>query len=58
MSRKRTDFRALQARRERAIARPELREPSRSAPVDRALIDAAIAAGRIIKIPSRRTRRP
>lgn len=55
MSRRRTDFRALQARRDAALERPELRrEPKPAAPDPRA-IAAAIAAGKFTRIaPGRR----
>lgn len=54
MTRKRTDFRALQARRDDALRRPELNRPGRPKPVDPSLIAAAVAAGRFTKLPVKR----
>ena len=54
MSRKRTDFRALKARRDAAMARPELSGTrAETVIVDEVepMIKAAIAAGRITKVP-------
>jgi len=56
MTRKRTDFRALQARRDDALRRPELNRPGRPKPVDPSLIAAAVAAGRFTKLPAKRGR--
>lgn len=46
-----TDFRGLRARRERALARPELRLEPKPRPVPAAEIEAAIAAGRFQRLP-------
>jgi hypothetical protein len=56
MTRRRTDFKLLKVKRDKALHRPELTEAARSQPVDRALIAAAIAAGRYTKLPTRKTR--
>lgn len=51
MSSRRTDFRALRARRDAALERPELmRAPKPTAPDPRS-IAAAIAAGKFTKVP-------
>lgn len=56
MTSRRTDFKLLKVKRERALHRPELTEGGRPQPVDRALIAAAVAAGRYTKIPTRKPR--
>lgn len=54
-TRKRTDFRALQARRDAALARPELRLAPKPE-VDAEAVAAAIAAGKLTRVPARRRR--
>lgn len=57
MARRKTDYRALQARRDAALARPELRQPrARPEPIDAAMIAALTAAGRFTKLPPQRRR--
>lgn len=56
MTRRRTDFKLLKAKREKALHRPELVDADRPQPIDRALIAAAVAAGRYTKIPTRKRR--
>ena len=54
MSRKRTDFRSLRARREAALQRPELKErvPRLEDDVEtRRLIDEAVARGVVTRCP-------
>lgn len=53
MSRRKTDFRALKARRDAAMTRPELRGEPKHA-VDEAAIAEAIKAGRYTKIPAKK----
>lgn len=55
MSKRRTDFRTLKARRDAAIARPELRL-GRKPTLDADQVTAAIAAGKLTKVPARRRR--
>jgi len=55
MSKKRSDFRALRARREAALDRPELRQV-KAEKLSTAAIEAAIAAGRLTKLPPKRRR--
>lgn len=58
MSKRRTDFRALKARRDTAMARNELLLTTPKAPpVDPGMIAAAIAAGKLTKVPPQRPRR-
>ena len=55
---KKTDFRALQARRNASLARPELRAGSKPTPVPAPEIAAAIEAGKLTRLPpGKRTRR-
>lgn len=51
MARKKTDFRALKARRDSALARTELRRPETRPTLDSAEVEAAIAAGKITRLP-------
>jgi len=52
---RRTDFRALRAKRECALARPEMSmETIRREPVSQDQIRAAIAAGKLTRIPAKR----
>lgn len=53
MSYRKTDFRALQARRALAMERPELRIEPKPV-IDAALVAAAVAAGRLVRIPAKR----
>jgi hypothetical protein len=55
-SAKRTDFRAIKARRSAALMRPELRLEAKAAPVAEAEIAAAVAAGRFTKLPTQKRR--
>lgn len=50
MTQRRTDYRALKARRDAALARPELRE-QRPKPIPDIEIARAIAEGRLTKLP-------
>jgi hypothetical protein len=52
MSRPKTDYRAAKARRDAAMARPELSRDPKPAGLDTALIAAAVAAGRLTKVPA------
>jgi hypothetical protein len=57
MTRKRTDFRLLRERRARALERPELRlSPPAAKPTPEDVIAAAIAAGKLTKLPPARRR--
>lgn len=52
MSRRKTDFRSLKARRDSAMARPELRGTEATIViVDEVAIEEAIKAGRYTKLP-------
>ncbi|MBA1141706.1 hypothetical protein [Mesorhizobium neociceri] len=55
MSKRKTDFRSLKARREGAMARPELRGANQTTVlVDDAAIEEAIKAGRYTKLPAQK----
>jgi hypothetical protein len=56
MSKGRTDFRWLQAKREAALARPELRRDAKPTPLTDSALAAAVASGRFQKLPSKRRR--
>lgn len=57
MTKKRTDFRALKARRQSALNRPELRRDPKPAAPSQAEIAAAAAIGKLQKLPQgKRTR--
>jgi len=58
MSRRKTDFRALKARRDNALARPELRtEKPRLTKAEAAAVAEAISAGRVTRLPTQRRSR-
>lgn len=58
-SKRKTDFRRLKAMREAALARPELRHRREPAtPEVRRLIDDAVAAGQVTRVPEKQRRRP
>jgi hypothetical protein len=59
MTRRHTDFRALKARRDAAMARPELRDVEiKSVPLDAAAIETAMKEGRYRKLPPKKRRHP
>jgi hypothetical protein len=52
MTRRRTDFRGLQARRDAALSRPELRQDRRKPSEETMrLVEAAVKAGRVTRCP-------
>jgi hypothetical protein len=59
MSKRKTDFRSLKARRDSAMARPELRgTQATTVIVDEIAIEEAIKAGRYKKLPPKKRGRP
>lgn len=54
MSKRKTDFRAQQARRDAALARPELRDARKPEAPSEAEIARAVAEGKFTKVPERR----
>ena len=57
MARRKTDYRALQARRDAALARPELRQARpHTVALDAATIEKMKAAGRFTVVPPQRRR--
>jgi hypothetical protein len=56
-SNKRTDFRALKARRDAALARPEIRGTKIIIVDEIAMIEAAVAAGRVTKVAPKKRKR-
>lgn len=54
MSKGKTDFRLLKAKRGAALARPELRQPAKEKPPSAEEIAKAIAEGRFSKVPDKK----